>query len=283
MSESKQVFVPQRIPEWHAWRKTGIGASEVAALMLTAHFDPKTPDALRKHKLLGSSFTGNAATEHGVRNEDSIIAAAEAKFGASVKPACFERGNLRASLDGLAVDFTGAKFVIEAKAPFKSKLTAAGYAAQPYIQDQVQSQIYCADAEYGYVAVLMGGDVEFHYVAKDEKRIAEIVKAVDEFWPTCKLRDDHEFAVLSAQYVAAKRELDAAEKRVAELKEVLQSAAPDGALNALLCVSKSSRAGAVDYAKIPELAGVDVEQYRKKGSSFFTITINKAIDHEDLD
>jgi hypothetical protein len=37
----------------------------------------------------------------------------------------------------------------------------------------------------------------------------------------------------------------------------------------------SFRSGSVDYAKIPELKNIDLEKYRKKGSTVWTMRVKK--------
>jgi len=272
MSESKQVFIEPRTPEWYAWRNSGVGASEVAALMGTAKFDPKTPDALRKQKLLGSAFTGNTATEHGVENEAKALADAESMLDLHLAPACFERGNLRASLDGWSADM---RIVVEVKCPYKSKLSSRDYAMQPHIQDQVQAQMYCSGGVAAYVCIYQDGDAVLYSVPRDEKRIAEIVASVDAFMPTCVLRDDELFADAEADYLAAKMEVEAAEAKLAKAKEcLLMLADSKPAVGRAVCISERSRAGSVDYAKVPELKGVDLEPYRKAGTTYFVIDQN---------
>ena len=46
--------------------------------------------------------------------------------------------------------------------------------------------------------------------------------------------------------------------------------------NEAISISRVEREGSVDYKKIPELSGVDLNAYRKRGSSYLKITIKGA-------
>ena len=62
-----------------------------------------------------------------------------------------------------------------------------------------------------------------------------------------------------------------------ELKKELIKASGDADKTdfEFLTVTKSSRAGSVEYKNIPELKGVDLEKYRKPSTEYFLIKVKQ--------
>lgn len=86
-------------------------------------------------------------------------------------------------------------------------------------------------------------------------------------------KTDSAWAIAALEYTAAVAEQKAAEARVEACKARLAQMA-DGkpCMGAGIKMSKVSRVGAVDYGKIPDLIGVDLEKYRKAGSEYWRVT-----------
>jgi hypothetical protein len=98
-----------------------------------------------------------------------------------------------------------------------------------------------------------------------------------EYFTDESVRTDDEFKQAADQYKEADQRLaqasadkDAAKKRLLELNGDAQKSTGFG-----VTVTRFTRKGSVDYKKVPELAGVDLEQYRKPESAQIKITINE--------
>ena len=127
-----EEIMPQRSPEWRAWRKT-VGTATAAATIMGEPLEyegvPKTWNALRFDSVFGDDFQGNAATRHGAAMEDEALEQFEGLYGhndlPSFRPCCLERphsvgGGFRvgASLDGYRYNpFEERHNVVEIKCP----------------------------------------------------------------------------------------------------------------------------------------------------------------------
>ena len=78
---------------------------------------------------------------------------------------------------------------------------------------------------------------------------------------------------LSDQYIELLAKQEQIKSEIEDLKkDILERAQGGKDKIGQLTVSKIERKGAVDYKKIPELKGVDLEQFRKKPTNFWKIT-----------
>jgi hypothetical protein len=98
-----------------------------------------------------------------------------------------------------------------------------------------------------------------------------------EYFTDEAVRTDDEFKQAADKYKEADQRLaqasadkDAAKKRLLELHGDAQKSTGFG-----VTVIRFTRKGTVDYRKVPELAGVDLDMYRKPESEQTKITINE--------
>ena len=87
---------------------------------------------------------------------------------------------------------------------------------------------------------------------------------------------DEDFEIAVNDYLLASHDnkrskiaLDDAKKRLADL------AGETNAKGYGVTVTKVVRKGSIDYAKVPDLNGVDLEEYRKKGSEYWKVTLSE--------
>ena len=96
----------QGSPEWLAWRRRVIGASEAATIMGENPWE--SAEHLLREKLgLERPFAGNEATREGQRLEPTARSALKKAFGVKLSPAVIQDGEIpfiAASLDGLSSD-----------------------------------------------------------------------------------------------------------------------------------------------------------------------------------
>ena len=125
----------------------------------------------------------------------------------------------------------------------------------------------------------------------DKKMQGEMVEAANKFWeanvigmkaPELSDKDvvtvsTPEFKKLEQEYVTLLEAKAATDLILKSAKERLIKACGSHARSKgeLLKITKSERKGSVDYKKVPELTGIDLEQYRKKSSEVVTITAIK--------
>jgi putative phage-type endonuclease len=136
------------------------------------------------------------------------------------------------------------------------------------------------------------GDLVSVDVLPDAKYQAKIRKAALEFWEKNvvggeepeladgdfdEIVEDAVFEALASDFIIAKERLKEIEDRYENLRTRIQEHLGERKRvrgYGLIC-NTITRKGAVDYKKIPELAGVDLEPYRKKPVMAFDIRLEK--------
>lgn len=288
-------------------RKYCVTASEIGAIAGNGKF-AKRDDVLRR-KLMALTdqpevFSGNEATRWGNENEEKAIGQFEFMhdFVVERKQEFVQlKVDVDAELDkwfmaAATLDGWADGLVVEVKCPYslrRCEISADEYLEKnPAYYDQVQWQMLVTGAQQAYFVTWTLEGVDFCVVDRNESHIAELTNIAWEFWRDVESvledddalekmingteRDDIEYVALASEYIAAHNALDAAQKHADECRKALLSVCKEPCRGAGLVVSKSERAGAVDYKKIPELDGVDLDKYRKKSSTVWTIREEKA-------
>lgn len=282
--------------EWHSWRQQGIGSSDAPVIMGVSPWS--TPFKLWEEKTgLVTRDASNWATQRGNDLEPKARAMYELEFGIDM-PATLavhkDHSFLRASLDGFNAD---ENLVLEIKCPGAADHASAmsGVVPTKYFP-QLQHQLlvtgakavhyYSFDGEMG-VRVVVEPDVEYCKKLFDEER--KFWKCVtDKTPPELIGRDfkkirDAELARLLEEYFTAQStakswsdEVDRIKTQILEhesLKEHARIICGDGK------ITKVVRQGSVNYKSIPELKSIDLEKFRGKSSSYFTIA--KVVDKSE--
>lgn len=189
----------QDSPEWHLWRKEGVGASEIPSIY------PFTPDGSKiepydtPHGVWlvksgrSKGFAGNSFTEHGKELEAAARARYELVNMTDMPPACATHPKFpicRASLDGWNQEI---KTILEIKCPKgRSVIDAAlaGKVAEHYLP-QVQYQLAVTGAEFleFYVYHSETETDALVKVVPDLKYQGKLINAAVEFWEHYVLTD----------------------------------------------------------------------------------------------
>lgn len=291
-----------------------ITASAVAAFMgLSPYTTPEQAMRRMVREYFGapSEFEGNIATRHGHDHEQEALDALAAYTGTPFLPAPFiaydvDGMKLGASPDAF-VDAGEVVFLVEIKAPFSKRndfIVAREYLeSRPDYQVQVQFQLMVVDKQKTVFGTWTFKGVDAVIVDRNEEQCQHILQAIRPHWerfveiindpakaapfleevkkPEIEERTDEDFTATAAKYLAAAESLKELEKYVDQLKATLLVMA-DGhqCKGGGLVISKSERKGAVDYAAIPELAGVDLEPYRKAAVVAWSLKAEKAAEEE---
>lgn len=286
-----------------------ITASTVPAIMGLSPYT-KPAEAMRRmvREYFGapSEFEGNIATRHGHEYEQAALDALAAYTGTPFLPAPFiaydfEGMKLGASPDAF-VDAGEVVFLAEIKAPFSKRndfIIAREYLdSRPDYQAQVQFQLMVADKLKTVFGVWTFKGIDAVIVDRNEEQCQQILQAIRPFWeqfveiindplkaapyltdktkPEIEERTDKDFIESAAKYLAAAESLKELEKYCDQLKaELLVMADGHQVKGGGLVISKSSRKGNVDYSAIPELADVDLEQYRKPETTSWSLKPEK--------
>lgn len=283
------IMIKQRSEEWFKQRVGRITGSRVGAIL---GMNPwKTAgdtmrEMVREHHGAESEFTGNIATEYGTKFEEYAIADLEMEYGIEVQETGFHIKSgadwLGASPDGLVNDDAAA----EIKCPFGAKDTGIfkSIFEQPHYHAQTQIEMYCTERTKCYFYQWSQKATKLEIVDYSQAWIDENLPKLkafhEQYLKEIKTPEKHlmdlvktrEAVELARSYNETKQEIAELVEKQNELKSKLIQIA-DGKKSNIsgILVYESERKGSVDYKKIPELKGVDLEPFRKKSTTFWTV------------
>lgn len=284
----KIINIPQQTPEWLERRYSGIGGSDAAGVMGKSPWT--TPYKIWKEKVTRESATFKTkAMQHGIDTEPLARAIYEKERGIEM-PSVFgehdKYSQLIASLDGM-----NGKAGLEIKCPSSPKdhdLAVQGQIPEKYFWQLVHNA-HVADLEYiDYMSYYQGHHVilRFDRVAKSE---TILLKTELEFWemvqsktPPEAIESDYQIITdpsalaVAEQFKTNKLLLEKLEAEQSELKAKLAGlTSGDPVLAGGVAIQVITRKGNVDYAKIPELHGLNLEPFRKKATTYVDVRIKR--------
>lgn len=297
--------------EWLLWRKKGIGSSDAPVIMGVSKFS--TPLKLYETKIaetVEEDTSNSYIKDMGNKFETKIRSLFELQQGRSFSPALVERHiegcamPFLASLDGRSEDF---EQIIEIKllgyedwANAHTDDDHIGFPPPQYVP-QMQHQLFveerakvCFFVGYLYekgvhtvdlsklVVIPVYPDKE--YQGRLFQETIKFMDAVAKRKPPVPSDKDYKaikgkFSKSMTQWKKLKAKADAlAEKLEAKRNEIIALA--EEQKHPRLTASgvklrQTARIGNVNYKNIPELKGVDLEQYRGKGSVSWTFEVEK--------
>jgi putative phage-type endonuclease len=280
--------------EWLNWRKSGIGGSDVAAILDISPFKSKMDLWLEKTgQKEEQDLSDNFIVQRGHALEPEARELLESMTGEKFPPCIFQHDHMsfmKFSCDG----FNGSDKIIEIKANGnKSHQMALNNEVPEYYMLQMQYGLMISNANVcHYVSYNPASDrplVTFE-VKRDELLMSNIYYQVKEFWteniekkikPLTKEErqeiKDADFVAKIAEYREKIVKYNALSDEMEVLENYFKAYLKENKLSNANCNSvfftKIERKGNIDYEKIPELAGVELEKYRKKGSSYYKIDI----------
>lgn len=264
---------------WLEWRRNGIGSSDAPIIMGVSPWN--TPYGLYEEKagLVEVKDEPNFAMARGIELEPKARAHYELMSDIDMPPVCIEHGKypfLRASLDGFN---SNTKRILEIKCPGKEdhETALSGKVPEKYIW-QLRHQLAVAEADqvdYFSFDGERGVVVPFYRDLEEEKKLLEAELA---FWemvqskkpPEMTERDFHkprdkELSDLCKQWSQLYTlEKDLSVKLEAIREQIIAKTTHARTLCGGVKVVKFSQKGNVNYKAIPELKGIDLEQYRGK-------------------
>jgi putative phage-type endonuclease len=281
------VKLVQGSAEWHEHRRRYRNASETPVVLGISPW--QTPYQLWQQKLGLVEPEVTTAMLHGIELEPAARAAYEAQTGHVMQPLVLVDGDYSASLDGITL---GGERIVEIKCPFKGRestlwqAAVAGELPEHYCW-QVQHQLAVAKAEVADVFVFDGSEGLQLEVRPDTACWARIREAWDAFWPFVTgrtppplvqgdvvQRDDDAWRDAAAAYASARRSADDAQRVLEGAKAgLLALSFHTSETGAGVTVTRYWKKGVVDYKRVPELRGVDLEQYRGEPREETRVTV----------
>jgi len=290
--------VEQGSPEWHELRRRHIGASDAAVILGISPW--KTPYELWCEKL---GYAEAEKENYAMRRGKNLEEEAREYFGNEMGIVFFDDVKvsdefpfLMASLDGIDLD---RKIAIEIKCLGLDKhvfFTENGDIPDFYIsQMQHQMRVYDLDQMY-FGSYYPGHKCRPILVKRDQAFLDIYIPLARKFWdyhilqevpPELTEKDyvlinSNEWKKATERWIYAKNNLtDAQILEDYARDELLKFVQNERCKGAGVKCQIVKRKGAISYDKIPELAGVDLEAYRKKGTEYWKISIDGILDTEN--
>lgn len=284
----KIIDLEQGSPEWLAWRKTVITATEASIILGNNPWD--TPYTCWQRKLgLIPEKTSNEAMERGKRLEPEARAQFIQRFCMNMIPVVVESTEfdfLGASLDGYC---EAENAILEIKCG-GSKLHEKALKGEipPYYMDQMQHQLLVTGAEKCFYYSYDGTNGICIDVFPDAEYRKTFMPKAREFWRCVAFSEppalqDSDYKDMSDEPLwretASKyREVNEKIKALEESKEVyrkelLNMSGDQSCSGQGIKVLKTTMKGRVCYDDIPEIKTVDIEKYRKASTTMWKILV----------
>ena len=281
------VNLVQGSREWHDHRRHYRNASETPAVLGVSPW--LTAYQLWQQKLGLITPEVNAAMLKGTELEPAARAAYEARTGLVMQPLVLVDGEYSASLDGLTL---GGERIVEIKCPYRGQASSLWQAVEAgelpeHYRWQVQHQLMVTGAEVADVFVFDGTEGLLLPVTPDPASWEQVRSAWDAFAEfiakaepppltdrDVRVRDDPAWLQAASTYRELRTAYDELGKAVDEAKAKLVGLTSHAKeQGGGVSVTRLWKRGNIDYKRVPELRGVDLEPYRQAAREETRITI----------
>ena len=269
---------------WKNIRKQYVTATDAAVILGLSPW--KTPYKLWRQKMdLDPPDEETEKMREGSRLEDHARKWFFEAYGILFTPKVVFKDFMMASLDGMTDDD---ECIIEIKCGQKSFEQAKQGIIPEYYRIQMQHQMYCSGLnEMTYLA--FNGEVVITLTVElDREFVYEMIPKLREFYqclisfthPTMTMRDYHqrsdpEWNNLVESYRNASQDLKRVEQLEQDLrKELISLAGEQSTMGNGIKLSKVAKKGVIDYTKIPQLKGLNLEEYRKPSSEYWRVILD---------
>jgi len=274
----------QQSKEWLEFRQNKIGSSDAPVIMEVSPW--KTQFQLWEEKIGVRKQYKTEAMQRGLELENKARSVFETKTNLCMLPEVINHPQfdwMIASLDGIDI---GRKHIVEIKCAGSQdhSLAKEGKVPEKYYP-QIQHQLEVCGLEMAYYFSFDGEDGVIVEVEKDQKYIDEMVVKEEEFWkrildfspPETSLRDynirsDDMWVKVCEEWKEVYSKLKELETKEKDLREsIIHLTNNQNTRGGGIQVSKVIRQGNVEYSKIPELQGINLNLYRKKPTEYWKI------------
>lgn len=288
-----ELALEQGTKEWLAMRKEHVMASDAPVIMRVSPW--RTPHQLWKEKIgLGEGQKENAAMKYGRDNEHRARLLYQSQTGFRVDPKVVfhhTKKFMGASLDGWS---SKGNMAVEIKCPglVDHNTAKEGKIPEKY-KPQLQHQLACLDCEKIHYFSFRENEGILVEVEYDEDYINDLYDQESIFWdkvlnlvaPSMIPKDFKDMGTSQEWQEIAERMIERQPKLKSLTEEdktdralLIQMAGKCSAVGHGVKASKIVRKGSVNYKSIPELIGVDLEEYRKNPIETWRLDISLRID-----
>jgi putative phage-type endonuclease len=279
---------------WLQRRSLGIGGSEIGIILGKSPYRTAYSLWLEKTgKKQPENISALPHVQRGIRGEKTCRILLEQKYLTSFNPKEWTKGLVcRCTDDGYSLD---KNWILEIKCMGKDAHAAAAQGVVPeHYRLQCQWNLMISGAERCLFVSFRPEDETMHIIdiLPDEKEGAQLYQFAELWWsnhitngiPPALMAGDYvkceldSFTKAATDYKLALDEFRKAEDLLEQRKAVLSSFTTQdipALRGAGLMVSRATRQGSVDYKKIPELKGVNLEQYRKDPVQYVVVRSEK--------
>jgi len=275
------IDLKQGTQDWLDFRKQHIGASDAPVIMNESPW--KTPYKLWQEKLgLSNSQYTSAAMRRGIDLEERARQKYIEMTGIHVEPAVaksLEHPFMVASFDGISKDN---KSIVEIKCPGEEDhgLAVNNKIPKKYIYQLIQQMLVADANRIHYFSYRSDGDVALVDLSlSDVKEEAKrLITEEKRFWKC--LQNFEEPALIDRDYIKMDSQewaklmnnfqLSREQRKLFEseedkyMEQLIAMAEGRNCKGAGFTLTRYMRKGTVEYAKIPEIEGVNLDAYRKK-------------------
>lgn len=291
----KIIDMRQNTPEWLSYRRSKIGASDAPIIMSVSPYT--TRYQLYESKTMGKDKSKNIYMQRGHDLEQEARSSCEDIYSmlymdeihlSPMVAQSSEHDWMIASLDGIDL---AKKIAVEIKCPGpKDHQTAVNGKIPAHYIPQLQHQM----AVTGYDSIYYysyrtedGANPVMIECKRDNAYIDTLIAAEKDFYnlmttktpPEASSMDCEEiidtyFLEIAKKYEIAKAEAEEKNKEETELKnKLIELSKGKNCMGGNIKITHTARRGAIDYSKIDQLRGVDLEAYRKPSTNYTTVTI----------
>lgn len=287
----RKVELEQGSPEWLAWRKSVVTATDAPILMGASPY--ATPYKGWQRKVgLAEEQPFNSAMGRGQRDEPVARQMFIDEYGIDMHPAVIEstlNPFCGASLDGIS---ECGRYLLEIKSNGDHYHNNLSKGIPDFHQMQIQHQLLCTDsaAEMCFYFSYNNGSRICKEIYPDKAWLEEYLEKAKKYWenivffepPAMTLKDYRDMNGIAEWKAAADnyQSLCSEIKKLDEMKEyykreLTRLSGEESCMGSGVKVIKKVTKGRVDYESIPELLGVNLEQYRKPASSCWMVTVDR--------
>lgn len=272
--------------EWHSFRKNHIDSSDAPIIMNVSPYSTPYQLWCRKLGLIPEpEMTG--AMQRGHDLEPLALAEFERQMGLFMSPTVRVSSAIpwmSASLDGLDLN---EEIAVEIKCPNSKthQMAIEGKIPDKYIY-QLQHQMLVLNVEFMYYFSFDGREGVSLKINRDERLQEALFLCESRFWssiqnfepPELNDRDyiqktDANWASMANEWKRVRTEIKELEQKEESYRNALiHMANKQNAQGAGIRLQAVPRKGVVDYSKVPELKGIDLEPYRKETTQTFRLS-----------
>jgi putative phage-type endonuclease len=278
-----EAHLIQGSDEWLHLRTSKITATDSSVIMGVSKW--KTKIELYNDKI--SETTNSFVNDRMKRGTDLEPMARELfciQNSLEVSPRVVVKDWAMASLDGMS---ECGNYIVEIKCPGEKDhaLALSGKVPEHYYP-QIQHQLFVTGLDSAFYYSFDGTDGVTLVVQRDDDYIEKMVAEELKFYECLESkivpepstndyveRNDDLWNLYASQWISVLDRIKDLEREQEELRnELIFLSSERNTRGSGISVQKVERKGNVDYSKIPELSGVDLEKYRKEPTSNWRIT-----------